>query len=128
MRRNFWVIAATVVVGLLLTATLAQAGTISKPNAPKAQLGQIYDRTNILRYDEGPVRLPRPVSGPAATASTSSGNDYDASPASVAGPVAASFDSPATGGMMPAPRAGGSMYSGQQQADREIKKLIRRLN
>jgi hypothetical protein len=124
MRRKLWVITA-IVVGLILASSLAYAGDrlISKPNAPNARLGQLYDRTNILRMDAGPVRLPRPVGDSASAMSLSS----QASTA-IAGPVAMSFDSPRLSGAMAQPRGGGSMYSGQQQADREIKKLIRRLN
>ena len=123
MRRNLWVI-AVVVVGLLLTSSLAYARTVSKPNKPNVGLGQIYDRSNILRFDDGPVKLPRPIGDPNATNAASSME----SRAVVSGPVATSLQSPKIGGPMAQPRGGGSIYSGQQQADREIKQLIRRLN
>ena len=123
MRRNLWVI-AVVVVGLVLTSSLAYARTVSKPNKPNVGLGQIYDRTNILRVDEGPVRLPRPIGDPNATNSVASMENRTV----VNGPIATSLKSPRIGGPMAQPRGGGSIYSGQQQADREIKQLIRRLN
>jgi len=127
MGRKLWVIAA-IAVGLLVASSMAYAAdrVIVKPNAPKARLGQLYDRSTILRFDDGPVLLPRPVGSPAALGSTASSTTSTDS--SVPGPVAASFDSPKLGGAMAQPRSGGSIYSGQEQADREIKQLIRRLN
>ena len=122
MKRNLIMlgIAAGVV---LLVATAAGAGQdddprVHTPKLPPHNLKEIYDRSELLRFDNGPVQLPRPVGGlTAATHETS-----------VAGPIAMAAKTPDVNSVLSQPRGGGSIYSEKQQDDREIRRLIRRLN
>jgi hypothetical protein len=102
---------------MVSTVSFADTRVVNKPKLPNASLGDLYDRSEIFRYDEGPVSLPRPVdpeTGP--------------TPGSAPGPIAMEFDPTGLPGAIATPRGGGSIYTQKQQADQDIKKLIRRLD
>ena len=122
MKRNLILLGIATGVLLLLTSTVG-AGFDDDPRVhvaklPPMQLKQIYDRSELLRYDSGPVQLPRPVGG--LTAATHE--------QPVSGPIAMAAKTPDVNSVLSQPRGGGSIYSEKQQDDREIRRLIRRLN
>jgi hypothetical protein len=123
MKRNVVLLGIAVGVVALLTPTVVlgsdQGPRTFKPNLPRVQLKEIYDRSEILRFDRGPVQLPRPVGGsPVATIHKEPVN----------GPIAMAAKTPEIESVLSQPRGGGSIYSGKQQDDREVQRLIRRLN
>jgi len=122
MKRNLIMLGIAVGVVLLLSSTVGAGADndprVHKPNIPTAGLREIYDRSDILRFDHGPVQLPRPVG--TVTSITAK--------AAVAGPIAMAAKTPDVTSVLSQPRGGGSIYSEKQQADREIRRLIRRLN
>ena len=123
MRRNLITLGIALGVVLLLTSTVAvgrEDYRVNTPNIPKAGLKEIYDRSEILRFDTGPVPLPRPI-----------GDSIQATVATrepVSGPIAMAAQTPDVNSVLSQPRGGGSIYSEKQLADREIRRLIRRLN
>ena len=122
MRRNLIMLGVAAGVMLLLAST-AGAGQDSDPRVhmpklPPAGLKQIYDRSELLRFDSGPVQLPRPVGSVTAITSNEP----------VSGPIAMAAKTPDINSVLSQPRGGGSIYSEKQQADREMRRLIRRLN
>ena len=123
MKRNLILLGIATGVVLLLTSTVG-AGQgddprVHMPKLPPMQLKQIYDRSELLRFDNGPVQLPRPVGGlPAASTNESP----------VSGPIAMAARTPDVNSVLTQARGGGSIYSEKQQDDREIRRLIRRLN
>jgi hypothetical protein len=122
MKRNLIMLGIAAGVVLLLTSTVG-AGQDDDPRVhlaklPPMQLKQIYDRSELLRFDTGPVRLPRPVGSVTSTADE----------AAVTGPIAMSARTPDVNSVLSQARGGGSIYSEKQQDDREIQRLIRRLN
>ena len=120
MKRNLITLGIAVGVVLLLTSSVGagRGDTILKPKLPKAELKQIYDRSEILRFDTGPVQLPRPVGSVDARGAS----------APISGPIAMAAKTPDVNSVLSQPRGGGSIYSEKQLADREIRRLIRRLN
>ena len=122
MKRNLIMLGIAAGVLLLLTSTVGAGQDdprVSMPKLPPMQLKQIYDRSELLRHDSGPVQLPRPVGGlPAASTNESP----------VSGPIAMAARTPDVNSVLTQARGGGSIYSEKQQDDREIRRLIRRLN
>jgi hypothetical protein len=120
MKRNLILLGIAAGVLLLLTSTAwAQDSRVHKPKLPPMQLKQIYDRSELLRFDNGPVQLPRPVGGLPTASTTES---------VVSGPIAMNARTPDVNSVLSQARGGGSIYSEKQQDDREIRRLIRRLN
>jgi hypothetical protein len=111
-----------VALALLLGSTGAFAqeqGRVLTVSLPGATEGQIYDRTTLIpKVDSGPVSLPSPPSeGPPPPSVTFKG------PAESFGSVL----SAEPGMAMITPR-GGAMSSPKQVADRQIRRLIKRLD
>jgi len=118
MKRNLILLGIAAGVVLLLSSAAGAGQDFHNAKLPPMNLKEIYDRSELLRYDSGPVQLPRPVGGlTAATHETS-----------VAGPIAMAAKTPDVNSVLSQPRGGGSIYSEKQQDDREINRLIRRLN
>jgi hypothetical protein len=119
MKRLFWVALA-----VLLVSTAAMADpreTINKPNLPNAGLGEIYD-TNNLVPSEHTVKLP------------SVGPEVPPEQFAPSGRAEGPQSLPSTsalvemhGASLVAPR-GAAMSSPEQQAAREIHRLIRKLD
>ena len=120
MKRNLILLGIAAGVVLLLTSAVgAGQEDAHMPKLPPMQLKQIYDRSELLRFDNGPVQLPRPVGGlPTA----------DTTQTALSGPIAMSAKTPDVNSVLSQARGGGSIYSEKQQDDREIHRLIRRLN
>lgn len=122
MKRNLILLGIAAGVLLLLSSAVGagqgDAPRGQKPKLPPMNLKEIYDRSELLRFDNGPVQLPRPVGG--LTAATHS--------EPLTGPIAMAAKTPDVNSVLSQPRGGGSIYSGKQQDDREIRRLIRRLN
>ena len=118
MTRASWAKAVIVVAAALVVTTMAFADqSWDRPSKPGAGLREIYDRSVIWGGLEGsPVQLPRPV------------GDFQATQAAVSGPVTATPESPEVGSAIAQIRGGGSMYSEKELADREIGRLIRKLD
>ena len=122
MKRNLILLGIAAGVVLLLSSAVGAGQDddprVHKPKLPPMNLKEIYDRSELLRFDNGPVQLPRPVGG--LTAATHS--------EPLTGPIAMAAKTPDVNSVLSQPRGGGSIYSGKQQDDREIRRLIRRLN
>ena len=118
MTRASWVKVGIVVAAVLVVSTAAFADqSYDTPNKPGVGLKEIYNRNVFFSGVEGsPVQLPRPV------------GDFQGVSAAVVGPVAGTPESPAVGSAIAQARGGGSMYSEKELADREIGRLIRRLD
>jgi hypothetical protein len=111
-----------VALALLLGSTGAFAqerNNVLTVNLPGATEGQLYDRTTLIpKVDAGPVSMPSPPSeGPPPPAFSTKG------PAESFGSVL----SAEPGMAMVTPR-GGAMSSPKQVADRQIRRLIKRLD
>ena len=118
MARANWAKVVIVVAAALVVSTAAFADqSWDRPSKPGVGLKQIYDRSVLWGSLEGsPVQLPRPV------------GDFQAATAAVSGPVTATPESPEVGSAISQVRGGGSMYSEKELADREIGRLIKRLD
>jgi len=122
MKRNLILLGIAAGVVLLLSSAVGAGQDddprVHMPKLPPMQLKQIYDRSELLRFDNGPVQLPRPVGSLTATTNQ----------AALTGPIAMSARTPDVNSVLSQARGGGSIYSEKQQDDREIRRLIRRLN
>jgi hypothetical protein len=81
---------------------------------PDVELGEMYDKSEIFQPALAPVN--KPLGGPAETGAKA-GSSFSLGSGEV----------PQSGSAIVAPR-GGSVYTPKQRADREIKKLIRKLS
>lgn len=112
---------------LLLATAGALAGNrdqLVKPTLPRVSEGQVYDRSDIFPHPDGPpVSLPTPVE----PSSSTEGNTDQL--LNMTGPMG--FDdygaTGALGSGFVTPR-GSTMSTPRMRADREIRRLINRLN
>ena len=124
MRNTARIVALVGVIAL--AASFAVMATdrsdIVTPNLPPTVEGTMYDRTELWPLPDDGVQIPRPVAG-------NDGNTHDACtlrPGPVAGGGAEKL-SFGGGSAIVTPR-GGMVSTPQMQADREIQRLIRKLD
>ena len=120
MRKAFVVLGAFT-VALMMSSAFAQEGlTYFLPNYQEGLAeGDLYTRQPMPAF--APARMPMSDSGGFSSAASSE-------PVTEAGPVSFSNDmTPNIGSALVAPR-GGVIYSPRMRADREIARVIRRLN
>lgn len=111
-----------VAVALLLgtVGAMAQDSRIVTLKRIGVAPGQMYDRTGLVPKPDGPDRMPVVVDSEATAGPVVSTSKLDA----MGSTLGMSFGE---GGALIAPR-GGAMSTPQQLADREIRRLIRRLD
>ncbi len=103
------------------------AGDIVTPVLPGTTEGGLYDRSSIWPEREfNPVSLPTPGITSFERA-WSGGGDARPGPLATFGEMAKASQA-LTSGAIVGPRGGVSIYSSQQRADRQIRRLIRRLD
>ncbi len=124
MQKTVRMIALLSVAAMLATlgAAAATRDDLSTPNFPDVQEGELYDRNDIFTAPQDGVQHPM--------ARAVSGAGFPAQAASRPGPVAINSEKLSFGGggsALVSPR-GGTISTPRMQADREIHRLIRKLN
>jgi len=117
-RKIVVVVAGALLLGTLGAMAQANRDQVLKVNLPKGTPGQMYDRSGMVPQADGPEPMPVPVDSAAGPVVSSTKLD----------PMFSSMGMNfGEGSALMTPR-GGAMSSPQQQADRAIRRLIRRLD
>ena len=124
MKRLTMTIVATVVLLIGATGALAEnTDRVVTPIMPGQAPGQMYSRADLHPQPEvRPTNMPSPVTTPAPVATSSLARGPVSN---IVGPAVFS-DSSVAGGSLMTPR-GGAMSSPKMKADREIRRVIKRL-
>ena len=103
-----------------LGAAAATRNDLSTPNFPDVREGEMYNRDDIFSAPPDGVQRPMPIAKSGASFPTQAGRP---------GPVAISSEKLSFGGGSAIVSArGGTISTPRMQADREIHRLIRKLN